>query len=207
MIIKILTEGASDVPVMHEILSRHFNLIEHIDFEIHPHRGRGNIPNDVLAQPDPKHRGLLDQLPAKLRGFAKYMDEDFLVVVLIDLDNDDEAQLLSELSAMLGQLPTRPPRILFGLAVEEVESWFLADKSAIISAFPTANLEVIKHIQADSIIGAWERLADCFGKKHADVTGHDKTYWAEKISPHLDFQSPNSPSLSKLIKNLTEQLA
>jgi len=206
MIIEALTEGASDVPVIREVLSRHFNLDEHIDFRIHPHRGRGDIPVDVLGQPNPKHRGLLDQLPAKLRGFGKYMDDQFLVLVLIDVDDNDPEDLLAKLDAMLEQLPSRPPRVLFRLAIEETESWFLADSNAINLAFPNANLASISHIVADSRVGAWERLAECFGKNVEEVSGSDKTYWAEKISPHLNFSNPNSPSLGQLITGLKKEL-
>lgn len=87
MFIEVLTEGASDVPVVREVLVRQFGLSEHVDFRIHPHRGRGNMPTNPLAQSNPKHRGLFDQLPAKLRGFGKYMDEQCLVLVLVDVYN------------------------------------------------------------------------------------------------------------------------
>lgn len=206
MIIKVLTEGASDIPVIRELLSRHFQLSEHFDFHIYPHRGRGNIPSDVHAHPDPKYRGLLDQLPAKLRGFGRYMDDQFLVLVLIDADNDNPEDLLANLNSMLEQLPIRPPRVLFRLAIEETESWFLADKDAIYKAFPKANIALIKDIEADSIIGAWERLAECLGRKSEEITGSNKTFFAEKIAPYLNFETPFSPSLGKLIAGLEHEL-
>lgn len=204
--VEVLTEGASDVPVIREVLARHFGLNEHVDFRIHPHRGRGNIPDNLLANPDPKHRGLLDQLPAKLRGFGKWMDDQYLVLVLIDVDQDDCAELLSKLHSLLNQLPSRPPRVLFRLAIEETESWFLADKEAVQKAFPKAKLPIIHNISLDARVGAWERLAECLGRKHVDVTGSDKTYWAEQISPHLNFVIPFSPSLGKLISGLKREL-
>lgn len=52
MFIEVLTEGASDVPVVREVLVRQFGLNEHVDFRIHPHCGRGNMPTNPLAQPD-----------------------------------------------------------------------------------------------------------------------------------------------------------
>ena len=207
MFIEVLTEGASDVPVVREVLARHLGLEEHLNFRIHPHRGRGNIPSNPLARPDPKRRGLLDQMPAKLRGFGKYMSDQFLVLVLIDVDNDDCMQLLADLNSLLKQLPSRPPRVLFRLAIEETESWFLADKNAIRSAFPRAKITLIQNITADSRVGAWEQLAGCLGRKSAEVTGADKTYWAQKISPYLNFDAPFSPSLRKLIAGIKRELA
>ena len=89
MFIEVLTEGASDVPVVREVLTKHFGLAERIDFRIHPHRGRGTIPSNPLALPNPKHRGLLDQLPAKLRSYGRWMDDQYLILVLIDVDQHD----------------------------------------------------------------------------------------------------------------------
>ena len=205
MFIEVLTEGASDVPVVREVLVRHFGLNEHSDFRIHPHRGRGIMPANPLAQPDPKHRGLFDQLPAKLRGFGKYMDEQCLVLVLVDADNDDCVQLLADLHVLLHSLPTRPPRVLFRLAIEETESWFLADTDAIKNAFPKAKLSLIRNIAPDARVGAWEKLAECLGHKSSNGAPK-KTNWAEQIAPHLNFDAPISPSLGKLILGLDREL-
>lgn len=206
MFIEVLTEGASDAPVVHEVLTRHFGLNEHVDFRIHAHRGRGSLPANPLAKPDQKHRGLFDQLPAKLRGFGKYMNDDFLVLVLADADDDDCVQLLAELSAMLAQLPSKPPRVLFRLAIEETESWFLADTTAIQQAYPKAKLAAIRNLAPDARVGAWERLAVCLSKKPDTVTGGDKYKWAKEIAPHLNLLAPFSPSLGKLISGLAREL-
>lgn len=206
MIIHVLTEGASDVPVIRELLSRHFQLNEHDDFHIYPHRGRGVLPADIEARPHWKHRGLLDQLPAKLRGWGRYMDVDSLVVVLIDADDDDPVELLGGLKDMLALLSSRPPNVVFKLAVEETESWFIADPQAIRIAFPKANIGMLQWVAPDQVIGSWERMAECFGRKPETITGGDKTYWAEKISPHLNFENPISPSLGKLVAGFKREL-
>jgi hypothetical protein len=206
MFIEVLTEGASDVPVVREVLMRRFGLDEHVDFRIHAHRGRGKLPANPLARPDPKHRGLFDQLPAKLRGFGKYMNGDCLVLVLVDVDDDDCVQLLNDLTTLLNSLPSRPPRVLFRLAIEETESWFLADTYAVRQAFAKSKLNMIQDIDPDSRVGAWERLAECLGYKPKDGAGKDKYNWAEKIAPHLNFDLPQSPSLNKLISGLAREL-
>lgn len=205
MYIEVLTEGASDVPVVREVLVRHFCLSEYDDFRIHPHWGRGNLPANPLALPDPKHRGLFDQLPAKLRGWGTWMDEQYLVLVLADVDNDDCVKLLADLNALLNCLPTRPPRVLFRLAIEETESWFWADTNAIKMAFPKAKLNLVKSISCDARVGAWEKLAECLGHK-TSIGTPDKTKWAEQIAPHLNFDTPFSPSLGKLISGLKREL-
>lgn len=206
MIIEVLTEGASDVPVIREILIRHFELTEHEDFHIRPHRGRGNIPNDIHAPANPKRRGLLDQLPAKLRGYGRFMNEDFLVLVLIDADNDNPTELHERLNEMLANITIRPPRVLFRIAVEETESWFLADRNALKKGIPKTNLALLQNIEADQIVGAWEKIAESIGKDKKAVTGSDKHYWAEKIAPFLDFNAPYSPSLSNLISGIDAEI-
>jgi len=200
MIIEVLTEGASDVPALREILTRRFNLVEHEDFHIHPHRGKGNLPADPSERPIASRRGLLDQLPAKLRGFGRYMDESFLVLVVVDADDEIPEKLVENLEAMKAQLVRFPPRVAFLVAVEETESWFIADLNAMNLAFPGHSFGSLQSIVPDSVVGAWEKIADCFAKPHHDVTGANKYYWSEKISPHLDLVEPKSPSLRRLIE-------
>ncbi|QIL44953.1 DUF4276 family protein [Acidovorax sp. HDW3] len=203
--IEVLTEGASDVPVLHEILTRHWGLHKDVHFRIHPHQGRGRLPAQCLSAPDPRHRGLLDQLPAKLRGMA-WLPPTALVLVLIDADDDAPQDLLQALERMLAQLPRRPPRVLFRLAVEETESWFLADAAAVKASFPQVKLRLLADIAPDAIVGAWERLAQALGEDVRGVTGARKLAWAQAIAPHMDFSVVPSPSLQALLRGLQDYL-
>lgn len=196
--IEVLTEGASDVPVLREMLTRHFGLVKDVHFRIHPHQGRGRLPNNPLATPDPKHRGLLDQLPAKLRGLA-WLPPSALVLVLVDADDDDGPQLLRQFETMLAKLPQRPGKVLFCLAVEETESWFLAEPAAVNAGFPHVKLRKILGIAPDAVVGAWERLAEALGEDVRRVTGARKLAWAQAIAPHLNFDGTPSPSLRALV--------
>lgn len=202
---EILVEGSSDVPTMRELFTRKFGLEEKVNFRIHPHKGRGRLPTNILGEPDPKRQTLLDQLPAKLRGFS-YLGNDACVVVLVDADDTPPEQLLGELNLMIQQLPRRPDNVIFRLAVEETESWFIADTQAIQKAYPKAKLQRLRNIQPDSIVGAWEALADAIGEKRNEVTGPDKFKWAEKIAPHLDLEEPTSPSFKSLIEGIAEKI-
>jgi len=84
---EVLVEGASDVPAVREVLVRRFGLVEGQDFRIHPHKGRGSLPANPLVRPDPRHQGLLHQLPAKLQGFGRYLGHEACVLVVVDADN------------------------------------------------------------------------------------------------------------------------
>lgn len=196
---EVLVEGAADVPAVREVLTRKFGLRAEENFRIHPHRGIGKLPANPLAEPDPKRQGLLDQLPAKLKGFS-YLGADVCVVVLVDVDDTPCHVLLADLNRMLGQLPKRPPRVLFRLAIEETESWFIADRQAIKKAFPKSKLNKLPDTP-DLIIGAAERLAEAIG--HTDrISGPDKYHWAKQIAPFLNLDAPPSPSLQKFIEGI-----
>jgi hypothetical protein len=201
----VLVEGASDVPAIREVMVRKFGLLEAEQFEIHPHQGKGELPLDVLAQPDKNKRQLLHQLPAKLRGFAKSRAPTAVVLVVIDADKFPEDQVLAEMDAMLLKLRNkRPARVLFRLAVEETESWFVADTSAVKLAYPKAKITLLKGIKPDAVVGAWELLAKAIDSTGS--SGTDKRRWAELIAPHLNLENPPSPSLKKLIAGIAGEL-
>lgn len=204
---EVLVEGASDVPALREVLVRRFGMVEGQDFRIHPHKGQGSLPVNPLANPHPRRQGLLDQLPAKLRGFGRYLGEDACVLVVVDVDDTPCSHLLADLNAMLAQLPTRPPNVLFRLAIEETVSWFIADVPAVVEAYPRARQKPLRTVLPDAICGAWEVLAAALGYKRHEVTGADKYAWAQAITPHLNLATPPSPSLGKLLQGIERQLA
>jgi hypothetical protein len=109
---EVLVEGTSDVPALREVMTRHFGLVEEVDFRIHPHRGRGELPANPRARPDPRQQTLLHQLPAKLQGFS-HLGAGACVLVVVDVDDTPCAKLLSDLQAMLAVLPKKPERVLF----------------------------------------------------------------------------------------------
>lgn len=197
--LEVLLEGQADVPAIRDILTRRFRLAEDQQFRIHPHRGKGQLPANPLSRPDPFRRGLLDQLAAKLQGYH-YLPRGYCVVVLIDADRDDCRDLKRALVKLYTSLPKRPQCVLFRIAVEETESWFLADANAIRVAYPRARLARLP--EPDEVVGAWERLAEVLGKRPDDCDGSDKREWAEQIAPLLDLQNPRSPSLQAFIEGI-----
>jgi hypothetical protein len=201
--IEVLCEGSSDVPAIREVLRRRFKLIENEHFRIHPHRGKGKLPApaDRLKAPAPGNDALLAQLPIKLKNMGQQSRGEFevAVVVVVDADDDDCRRLKRDLVELYNALPTKPPTILFRIAVEETESWFLADLKAIRKAYRHAKPDGLQRREPDEICGAWERLAECLGLEPVACRGRDKIEWASAISPHLDLENPKSPSLAALI--------
>jgi hypothetical protein len=202
----VLVEGTSDQPTVSVILENRFGLIETQDFRLHLHQGEGNLTKHPYRKPDPKHRGLLDLLPATLKGYASF-PIDRCVVVLVDADDTPCETLKTELVDLHRKLNYRPSCALFRIAVEETESWFIADQNAVRLAYPKAKVSLLAGVEPDSIIGAWELLARALGRKPEECSGADKHEWATKIAPYLDLDDPKSPSLQAFIRGIDKLLA
>lgn len=208
MFIEVLCEGESDEPAVREVLTRRFRLVEGEHFRIHPHRGKGKLreKKDQLKKPDPGNDGLLHHLPITLKNMGKQSAGQFEVaaIVLVDADRDDCKELKASLVEMYSALPSKPQRCLFRIAVEETESWFIADVDAIKQAFPRADWKTLAKIEKDKVCGAWQRLAEAVGLDPADCAGGEKVEWATAISPHLDLKDPKSPSLRAFLMGVAK---
>lgn len=203
--LEVLVEGTSDQPTVQTVLKNRFGLNEKQNFRIHPHQGKGKLPKHPHRPPDPKHRGLLDLLPATLKGYASF-PADRCVVVLVDADDTQCETLKAELIDLHRKLRFLPSCALFRIAVDEIESWFVADSDAIRQAYPKANLSLLNRIQPDSIKGSSELLARVLGRKPEKCSSADKREWAINIAPHLDLDDPKSPSLGAFIKGIDRLL-
>jgi len=201
MFFEVLVEGTSDVPTVREILSRRFQFKEDDHFRIYPHQGKGRIPTNPNRKPEIAKRGLLDQLPAKLRGYAS-RPADYIIVVLVDADNDDCIDLKTRLTKLYQDTNPRPKNVLFRIAIKEIESWFLADREAIKKAYPKARLGKIPKGNLEKVVDAWERLAGVLGIDVKTCGGQEKLNWAEAISPHLELDNPNAQSLRAFIDGI-----
>jgi len=202
--IRVLVEGMSDVPTVSEIFVRGFGYVQGTNFQIHWHRGKGRLPVDPNSPPKATEHSLLGQLPAKLRAFGK-SDKQTPVIVLMDADRDNLATLTWQTYRAIAVTQPRPDKVLVRLAVEEMESWFIADTAAVMNAYPTANLSSLNAIPPDAVVGAWETLARALGINPNSCTGADKEAWAKAISPHLKLDYPTSPSFKRFV-NTIEQL-
>ncbi len=200
MIFHVLVEGTSDEPTVKEILTRQFGLVQGSQFQIHPHGGKGKLPAHPAAKPPPTDRTLFGQLPATLRAYA-VKGNKVCIVVLVDQDDDDCAQLLADLQAMLAALKARPANVIFRIAMEEIEAWFLADRAAILAAYGKANFTGVPTKDTDLVDDPSDVLAGCLGVP-LPCTGQMKAEWAENIGPHLNLKKPESPSLAKFIEGI-----
>jgi Domain of unknown function (DUF4276) len=188
-----LVEGTSEVKFLEGLLPR---LVPNHTFAIYPHQGKGKLPNDTQSPPDPKHRGVLDLLPATLRAWGKsFSPETDRVVLIVDQDTDDCRWLLDELSKMLATIEPAP-FCLFRIAIEEVEAWYLGEWAALKRAFPKAKKALWLKYEQDTVCQTWESLQQII----QDPVDR-KTSWAEKMGIELEViegrNSNRSPSFQK----------
>ncbi len=214
MHIEVLVEDSSGTKLINALLPTVIGPHgEPHTWRVHPYKGIGRLPRGLSAKSDPAKRALLDQLPRLLAGYGKTHGIDAVVVVL-DSDQRDCKVFLAELNALSKDCqPT--PNTLFRLAVEEIESWFLGDRQALLAAYPRAKTAVLSRYQQDSVCGTWELLADAVysgGSKAIQAAGWPlpgqvKNEWAEKIGPHMNIESNQSPSFCKFRDGLRRLVA
>ena len=64
MILRVLVEGTSDVPVVREALVRGLGRVQGTDFQVFWHKGKGRLPANPLGPPAARDETLLGQLAA-----------------------------------------------------------------------------------------------------------------------------------------------
>jgi hypothetical protein len=205
MHIVILVEDSSGKKLLEHLMPRLVGPFgEPHTWRLHGYKGIGRIPRGLAAGSDSSKRILLDQLPRLLRGFAKTPGIDAFVVV-VDTDARDCVDFLAELKG-LAETSGSPPGILFRLAIEEVEAWYLGDREALRMAYPRAKGSVLDSYTQDSVCGTWEVVADAVhpGGSRAiklagwPLVGTVKHEWADRIGPMMEPDRNISPSFGKL---------
>jgi hypothetical protein len=201
---EILVEDASGELLLSSLLPKILgkNGDSH-SWRTHAYKGIGRIPRDLWGKTDPWKRIILDRLPRILAGYGRSLQgTDSAVVVVVDLDDRNCVGFKQELLQIQNRCHPRP-KVLFRLAIEEMEAWLLGDRKAIVKAFPRARMNALHTYRQDSICGTWEKLADALfpgGSLALKARGYprigaEKYRWAALIGRYLDVESNLSPSL------------
>lgn len=207
MHLEFLTEDISSKKAMTILIPK--LLGDDITYEIHSYKGIGKIPKGLQPKTDASKRILLDQLPKLINGYGTVPHVN-AVIVICDLDDKNEAEFLAQLEAMLDECRNKPEKVLFCVAIEEFEAWYLGDLGAIKRAYPKAKENILRNYTNDSICNTWELLADaiCNGghKDLADrgwqAVGEEKSAWALNITPHMNVENNQSPSFIRMRDSL-----
>jgi hypothetical protein len=122
----------------------------------------------------------LDRLPATLRAYGRALNPAAeRVLVLVDLDADRCMDLKGRMTALL-DLCDPAPAVLFRIAIEETEAFYLGDPAAIRRAFPQARLNKMRDYVQDNVCGTWELFRDVIGAQ-----SEDKVEWAARMGEQL----------------------
>lgn len=163
---------------------------------------------------------LLKVLPERLAAYGQRIatGESLRVVVLVDRDDDDCERLKAELERMAAAtgLPTKSSpaadgrfMVLNRIVIEELESWFIGDPSALRKAFTSLpRIEQNKGIfRNPDNGGSWETLHR-FLKRHGIYkSSFPKIDAARRIAPHLDIQQNRSRSFQVFVAGMEALLA
>lgn len=179
MHLEFLVEEPSAEAALNELVPK---IIPGCSFKLHPHQGKNH---------------LLDRLPTKLAGYARWLPQDWYIVVLVDADRADCIKLKRKIIAA-GREAKLPGSLLCRIAVEELEAWFLGDVPALAKAYPGVPQTLgsrRRYRNPDAIKGGtWEALEDVLQDAGYFPAGLAKIAAARAIAPHMNVEANSSRS-------------
>ena len=160
-------------------------------FEVHPFRDKFN---------------LLRNLESRLRGYARWLPDDWRIVVMVDRDNDacQEIKARLEAASAAAGLRTRSRaggadwQVVNRIVIEELEAWYFGDWQAVRSAYPRVSGSVpgrAGYRDPDAIRGGtWEAFERILKKSRYFATGLRKIEAARAVAVHIDPERNRSES-------------
>lgn len=150
---------------------------------------------------------LLKNAPNRLKGYAAWLPEHWRILVLVDRDDDDCAQLkarLERMAAEAGLLSKTTAgqgqrfQVVNRIAIEELEAWFFGDWTAVQAAYPRVSATVQQKAgfrDPDAIAGGtWEAIERVLKKAGYFSTGLRKLELARSVAGHMDIPRNSSRS-------------
>ena len=180
-------------------------LLPHgLTFEIHAFQGKHD---------------LLHRLEQRLRGYRRWLPDDWRLIVLVDRDSDDCRELKARLegSAERAGLRTRSTapggnwQLVNRIVIEELEAWYFGDWTAVCAAYPRVKSTVprqSRYRDPDAIeAGTWEAFERILKRHGYFATGLRKTEVARAVGAHFEPCRNRSGSFTHFWDALTEHAA
>jgi hypothetical protein len=185
MHLELLVEEPSMEATLEELLPR---IVPEQTFSIHVHRGK---------------QDLLRKLTPRLRAYGRMAWPDLRIVVIVDRDDDDCADLKRRL---LDMCTAAGCPALCRIAIEELEAWFFGDIEAVRAAYPRVSARLsgqAKYRDPDAITGGtWEALERELGRAGYYKGGMPKVEVARRIAAQMEPQRNSSRSFQVLVDGL-----
>ncbi len=152
-------------------------------FEVHAFQGKSD---------------LLGKLEKRLRAYARWLPDDWRLVVVVDRDDDDCRMLKRQLETLATRsgLRTRGSSGMTGwqlvnrIAIEELEAWYFGDWDAVKAAYPRVKQGIAQRQgfrEPDAIAGGtWEAFERVMQRHGYFKSGLTKIEAARNIAAHLD---------------------
>ncbi len=174
--LEILVEERSMEAFLRELLPRLIG--EKATFSVYPSQGKDD---------------LLRNLPARLKGYARWLPNDWRIVVVVDRDNDDCHGLKETMEQAAANAGLRTPmsdaaspwQVLNRIAIEELEAWYFGDWDAvceIYSRVPRTLAKKTAYRDPDNVAGGtWEAFERVLRRAGYFESGLSKTEVARSL--------------------------
>ena len=198
--VEVLVEEPAMETLLRVLLPK---LLGNTTFRIYPHQCK----NELLLR-----------LPQRLRGYEKWLPDNWRILVIVDRDNDDCKDLKAELDGIAANAGLRtssaagrkPYSILNRLAIEELEAWYFGDWEAVKAAYsgvPPTIPSGAKYHDPDAIKGGtWEALERLLQRAGYFKHGIRKIETAHAIARHMDPARNSSHSFQSLRTGLLDMV-
>ena len=160
---------------------------------------------------------LLKKLELELKGYKRWIPEDFKIIVLLDRDDQDCHVLKEylELHAKNANLITKTSShgglkysVVNRIVIEELEAWFFGDNIAVRNAYPRVSNSFhnkAKYRNPDHITGGtWEALEKLLNAGGYYKSGFRKTEVAHNISIQMEPLRNRSKSFQVFREAITD---
>jgi len=176
-------------------------MLNGTSFEVYSHQGKSE---------------LLQRLPARLRGYARWLPVSWRIVVIVDQDGDDCRALKHRLETMARQAGLltrskagdRPYALVNRLAIEELEAWYFGDWEAVRTAYPRVSATIpsrAAYRDPDAVTGGtWEAFEREMKRAGYFKTGLRKIEAARLVAAHMTPDRNTSRSFRVLLDTLRE---
>lgn len=154
-------------------------------------------------------------LTSRLRGYAKWLPDDWRIVVLVDRDNDDCHVLKGELEEAARGAGLRttsgeePWQVANRVVIEELEAWYFGDWQAVLQAYPSVSPHIPRsrgYRDPDAVVGTWEAFERILQRYGYFRGGLRKTEAARVIAAHVNPEANRSKSFSAFYRTLVEAI-
>lgn len=190
--IEVLVEEPSMEMALRTLLPK---MVGSASFEVYSHQGK----DDLLAR-----------LPERLRGYVSWVPANWRIVVVVDRDDADCAQLKAKLErvAKEAKLVTRSRAqgktyvVVNRIAIEELEAWYFGDWEAVRASYPRVPATIPskgKYRDPDAITGGtWEAFERVLQQAGYFAQGLAKIEAARAIAANMSPERNTSRSFQVL---------